>query len=231
MPQKDSNGNIVEDRYCAGFDPVDFEAADSVSLASIFVLDLWTDEIVAEYTGRQEFADENYEILRKLCLFYNCKCLYENNLKGTYSYFSKMNCLYLLAETPEYLKDKDIIKKIGYGNTSRGVTATKPVNDYANTLIRNWLLMPKTKIETDNNGNDVETSIPNVMTIKNVALLQELSQYSPEINCDRIRSLGLAMLYREEFPIRYGGDIQGNTQQSDDYVPSQDDFFKRNGFI
>lgn len=231
MPQKDSNGNIVEDRYCAGFDPVDFEAADSVSLASIFVLDLWTDEIVAEYTGRQEFADENYEILRKLCLFYNCKCLYENNLKGTYSYFSKMNCLYLLAETPEYLKDKDIIKKIGYGNTSRGVTATKPVNDYANTLIRNWLLMPKTKIETDNNGNDVETSIPNVMTIKNVALLQELSQYSPEINCDRIRSLGLAMLYREEFQIRYGGDIQGNAQQSDDYVPSQDDFFKRNGFI
>ena len=231
MPQKDSSGKVIEDRYCAGFDPVDFEAADSVSLASIFVIDLWNDEIVAEYTGRQEFADENYEILRKLCLFYNCKCLYENNLKGTYSYFSKMNCLYLLAETPEYLKDKDIIKKIGYGNTSRGVTATKPVNDYANTLIRNWLLLPKIKYETDKEGNPIETTVPNVITIKNLALLQELSQYSPEINCDRIRSLGLAMLYREEFMIKYGGDIEGQMNSTDEYEASQDDFFKRNGFI
>ena len=231
MPQKDSSNRVIEDRYCAGFDPVDFEAADSVSLASIFVIDLWTNEIAAEYTGRQEFAEENYEILRKLCLFYNCKCLYENNLKGTYSYFSKMNCLYLLAETPEYLRDKDIIKKIGYGNTSRGVTATKPVNDYANTLVRNWLLLPKKVIEKNSNGEEVETTIPNVATIKNLALLQELSQYSPEINCDRLRSLGLAMLYREEFMIKYSGDIEGQSTSNDEYDPAQDDFFKRNGFI
>jgi hypothetical protein len=230
MPQKDSQGRVVEDRYCAGFDPVDFESADSVSLASIFIIDLWTDEIAAEYTGRQDFAENNYEILRKLCLFYNCKCLYEQNLKGTYSYFSKMNCLYLLAETPEYLKDKDIVKKIGYGNTSRGVTATKPVNDYANTLVRNWLLLPKTRIEKNQEGKEVEITVPNVSTIKNIALLQELSQYSPEINCDRIRALGLAMLYREEFQIRYNGNIQ-EQQTTEEYTASSDDFFKRNGFI
>ena len=141
-----------------------------------------------------------------------------------------MNCLYLLAETPEYLKDKDIIKKIGYGNTSRGVSATKPVNDYANTLIRNWLLLPKTKIEHDKDGNDVEVTVPNVVTIKNIALLQELSHYSPEINCDRIRSLGLAMLYREEYMIKYSGDVQ-SANEVDEYTVSNDDFFKRNGFI
>jgi hypothetical protein len=67
--------------------------------------------------------------------------------------------------------------------------------------------------------------------IKNLALLQELSQYSPEINCDRIRSLGLAMLYREEFMIKYGGDIEGQMSSTDEYEASQDDFFKRNGFI
>ena len=228
MPQKDSSGKVIEDRYCAGFDPVDFESADSVSLSSMFVIDLWNDEIAAEYTGRQDYADENYEILRKLCLFYNCKCLYEQNLKGTYSYFSKMNCLYLLAETPEYLKDKDIIKKIGYGNTSRGVSATKPVNDYANTLIRNWLLLPKVKIEKDKDGKDIEVTIPNVSTIKNVALLQELSQYSPEINCDRIRALGLAMLYREEYQIKYGGDVKSAQDDSNEGTVFEDDFFKRN---
>ena len=142
-----------------------------------------------------------------------------------------MNCLYLLAETPEYLKDKDIIKKIGYGNTSRGVTATKPVNDYANTLIRNWLLLPKPKIEKDKDGKEVEVMVPNVSTIKNVALLQELSQYSPEINCDRIRALGLAMLYREEFQIKYSGDVKSSQESNNGYSVFEDDFFKRNGII
>ena len=42
-----------------------------------FVLDLLTDRIVAEYTGRQEYADSNFEIVRRLCIFYNAKCMYE----------------------------------------------------------------------------------------------------------------------------------------------------------
>jgi hypothetical protein len=87
-----------------------------MSLSSIFVLDLWTDKIVAEYTGRTDFAEDTFELLRKLCIFYNGKCLYENNLKGCYSYFSKMNCTHLLADTPEYLKDKDLIKGFGIAN-------------------------------------------------------------------------------------------------------------------
>jgi len=33
-------------------DPYDDDAADTLSLGSIFVLDLWTDNYVAEYTGR-----------------------------------------------------------------------------------------------------------------------------------------------------------------------------------
>jgi hypothetical protein len=52
------------------------------------VLDLFTDRIVAEYTGRQDYANDNFEIVRLLCLFYNGKCLYEQNKKGLFSYFS-----------------------------------------------------------------------------------------------------------------------------------------------
>jgi len=53
-----------------------------------------------------------------------------------------MSCLYLLKDTPQYLKDIDVIKSIGYGNQSKGVTATLPVNNYANERIRDWLLKP-----------------------------------------------------------------------------------------
>jgi hypothetical protein len=106
MPERDRDGKVYSNRYILGHDPVDNDSADTMSLTSTFVLDLYTDKIVAEYTGRQDFADDNFEIVRLLCLFYNGKCLYEQNKKGIFAYFSRMNCLHLLADVPEYLKDK-----------------------------------------------------------------------------------------------------------------------------
>ena len=109
MPEKDRNEKVPHTRYIIGHDPVDNDQAESSSLSSTFVLDLWTDKIVAEYTGRQSFADDNFEIVRLLCLFYNAKCLYESNKKGIFAYFSKMNCTHLLADTPEFLRDKQLV--------------------------------------------------------------------------------------------------------------------------
>lgn len=116
LPEKNRENRVFPDRYIIGHDPVDDDESDTLSLTSTFVLDLWTDQIVAEYTGRKTHADDNFEMVRKLCLFYNAKCLYENNKKGIFAYFSRMNCTYLLADTPEYLRDKDLIKVIGIGN-------------------------------------------------------------------------------------------------------------------
>ena len=113
----------------------------------MFVLDLFTDTIVAEYTGRLPFADDNFELSRKLALFYNAKILYENNKKGLYAYFQRLNSLHLLADTPDYLKDKDLVKYTGIGNKSKGVAATLPINNYGNSLIRDWLLKPYEYIE------------------------------------------------------------------------------------
>ena len=77
MPEKNREGAIYRDRYIIGHDPVDNDQAESSSLSSTFVLDLFTDTIVAEYTGRHEYSEDNYEVCRLLCLFYNAKCLYE----------------------------------------------------------------------------------------------------------------------------------------------------------
>ena len=116
MPEKDSTGTVFNDRYILGYDPTNNDQAESHSLASVFVFDLFTDRIVAEFTGRTEFADDMHEIVRKLCLFYNGKVLYESNIKGCYSYMERMHSTYLLADTPQYLRDKQIIKYSGFGS-------------------------------------------------------------------------------------------------------------------
>lgn len=225
MPEKDAQGKVFPQRYIIGHDPVDNDEADTMSLSSTFVLDLWTDTIVAEYTGRHQFADDNFEMLRKLCIFYNAKVLYEGNLKGCFSYFSRMNCLYLLADTPEYLKDKDIIKNIGIGNNSKGVKATKPVNDYANRLIRDWLLKPIIVQSGEDGG---ETTVFNLTRVRNRALIKELMLYNPDINVDRVRALGLLMLYREQFMVTYNGDPSSSKNVIESDYLGNDDYFTRN---
>lgn len=226
MPEKNSEGIVFRDRYIIGHDPVDDDESNTMSLTSTFVLDLWTDQIVAEYTGRKPHADDNFEMVRRLCLFYRARCMYENNKKGIFAYFSRMNCTYLLAETPEYLKDKEIIKVIGIGNKSRGINATAPVNNYANTLIRDWLIKPVPSVQ-EIDGEKVETTIPNLYRIRNRALLKELILFNPDINVDRVRALGMVMLYREEKMILYQGNLKTDTPSESDYL-GNDAFFVNN---
>lgn len=126
MPQKivgEEGVHIIPNgRYIASCDPVDDDSSETTSLQSAFVLDLWTDQIVAEYTGRPQFAEDYYEQLRRLCLFYNARLNYENNKKGIFAYFSKMNSLYLLTDILEYLKDRDMVKGNLYGNKAHPYT-------------------------------------------------------------------------------------------------------------
>lgn len=206
MPEVNSEGKVFPGRYIAGCDPYDDDTAETMSLGSIHILDLWTDKLVAEYTGRPTFADDFYEKCRLLCLFYNARLNYENNKKGLFSYFSKMNCLYLLVDTLEYLKDKDMIKGQLIGNKTKGTVATKPINDYARTLIRNWLIQPKTVIK-EIDGVEQETTVYNLNFIRNRALLQELAQWNTDGNFDRVSALGMLMLLREDKMILCGGDV------------------------
>lgn len=227
LPEKDRSDKVPNTRYIIGHDPVDNDQAESSSLSSTFVLDLWTDKIVAEYTGRQAFAEDNFEIVRLLCLFYNAKCLYESNKKGIYAYFAKMNCTHLLADTPEYLRDKQMIKYSSFGSNQKGVNATAAINNYANGLIRDWLMEPVTMITTID-GVEQEVVTQNLFFLRNRALIEELIAFNPEINVDRIRALGMVMLYREEKMVLY----QGNPSRDKDATPKDyignDPFFTNN---
>ena len=228
MPEKSPHtGKVPNTRYIIGHDPVDNDQAESSSLSSTFVLDLWTDKIVAEFTGRKQFADDNFEIVRLLCLFYNAKCLFESNKKGIYAYFSQMNCTHLLAETPDYLREKQLVKYSNFGSNKYGVNASAAINNYANSLIREWLIKP-VEIAVSKNGEDEIIHTQNLYLLRCRALIEELVAFNTENNFDRIRALGMVMLYREEKMILY----QGNPSRDKDEIPSDylgnDEFFTIN---
>ena len=226
MPKKNGEGKIPAGRYICSADPYDADCSNTMSLGSIFVMDLWTDMIVAEYTGRPTFAEDFYEICRKLCLFYNCRCMYEQNVMGMFSYFSSHNATHLLAETPEYLVQRNMISSIGYGNKSVGIRATTPIINGAFKMIQTWLRKPIVSIETDAEGNNNEVSIPNLYRIKNRALLKELVLWNPQGNFDRIMSLVQLMLYREEKMVLYHGDLRHTEEVSSGM--EKDDYWDKN---
>lgn len=227
MPELDRDGKPFNGRYIASQDPYDDDSAETMSLGSTFIFDLWTDKIVAEYTGRPMFADDYYETSRRMCLFYNARMNYENNKKGLFAYFSKMNCLYLLTDVLEFLKDKDMVKGQLYGNKAKGTNATVPINAYARTLIRNWLLKPVVTVQVVD-GEEQEVTVPNLMFIKSKALLQELAQWNPDGNFDRVSSLGMLMLLREDKMITLGGDVSKAIEHNNESDLSNDKFFKKN---
>ena len=228
LPEKDRSGRVFDNRYILGCDPYDDDESNTMSLGSVYVLDLWTDKVVAEYTGRPLFADDFYEICRKMCLFYNGRMNYENNKKGLFAYFSKMNCLYLLTDVLDFLKDKDMVKGSSYGNKAKGTNATAAINAYARNLLRSWLLRPVPVIQTID-GEDQEVMIPNLYTLRTRALIKELILYNSEGNFDRISSMGMLMLLREDKMILYKGEVSKSKEEdaSASYL-GNDPFFKTN---
>lgn len=229
MPEKDSSGEVFNNRYIIGVDPVDNDVAESSSLYSCFVFDLFTDNIVAEFTGRNTYADENFEITRLLCIFYNAKALYESNKKGIFAYFKVMKCVHMLAETPEYLRDKQMIKYANIGSNAYGVNASSAINNYANSLLKDWFnkLVPIV-VHNENNEENV-VYLPILYTLKTRALIEEAIQFNPEINVDRIRAMGMVMLYRQEFIIKYGSNMNAESrEQANKDDLSNDPYFTTN---
>ena len=229
MPEKNRDGRVFAGRYIGGLDPIENDIAKSTtSLISFFILDLWTDQIVAEWTGRLDMADDGYEVCRRLAIFFNAKICYENNKKGLYSYFKTMNCLYLLAPNLEFLKDRDKVKGENYGNTAYGVNAGTFVNDYARERLNNWFRKPvKTIVIQD--GKEVEVTKMNLYYCRNRALLQEASQWNPDGNFDRVSACGMLMLYREDRLIAFGGNpLEAEKKKQANSQEEKDDYFDRN---
>lgn len=185
---KDPVENPIYGRYIAGCDPYDQDKAESSeSLGSFFIYDRFTEQPVAEYTGRPERADDFYEICRRLCIYYNAKCLYENQLKGLKAYFEMKNSLHYLFEQPTIIKD---IVKNSYVNRGYGIHMSEGIKDQCEIYLRQWLYEEK---KTSDGIHYL-----NVQTIKSIPLLKELIHYDREANTDRVIAFMLCILQSKE---------------------------------
>ena len=224
-PQIDESGYIPHGLYVAGCDPIDQDKADYSSSLGSFIIykrfwkaDKSHDIIVAEYTGRPEFVDTFYENCRKLCLYYNAKCLYENNLKGFKVYFETKHSLHLLYEVPSILKDivKDTKVNRGYGvHMIRGQNGNSGIKDQLELYLKQWLLEER---------KEEDKTILNLQTIKSIPILKELIYYSKEGNYDRIIALMLCILQTKEM---HKIHVEENSPKT--WVDT-DSFFKKHHF-
>lgn len=157
-------------------DPYDHDQASSGSLGSCFIFkrfqnfESYYDLPVAEYTGRPNTADEFYENVRKLLLYYKATALYENEKKGIYAYFANKHAEYLLADQPGIIND---IIKDSKVERKKGIHMNKPIKEWMELRVRDWL------IEEYDDGKK------NLTKIFSEPLLEELIAYNNTGNFDR----------------------------------------------
>lgn len=189
-PQKNDQGVVPYGTYIGGMDVVDKAKSTTNSLPCILIMNRFTREIVAEYTGRSDNPKDFYEICRKLLLYYNATGMYEQNLPGLFTYFEQHKCLYLLADTPSQLRNVETFKE--GTNTSKGINASGKVNSSGRDFIKSWLVE---RPSTNSEKRIYET-------IYSSAMLTELLMWNPDGNFDRVSTLGMllwhdATMYRE----------------------------------
>lgn len=176
-PNKDASPGL----YIAGIDSYDYDESSTTSLGSCFIykriqfIEQYSDIIVAEYTGRPKSAEEFYENVRKLLLYYNARAMYENQNKGIFVYFTNKHCDYLLADQPDIINDIVSNSKV---NRKKGCHMNKQIKQWGEGLIKDWL----------NDENSVGKK--NLYNIMSEPLLEELIAYNDNGNFDRCLTKG-----------------------------------------
>jgi hypothetical protein len=202
LPKMDSNDTIPYGRYLASLDPVDNDGGDDTehSLLCGFILDSWTDRIVVEYTGRTRMTEDFYEQWRRCLIYFNAMCNYERNLKGFYPHMKNSNSLHYLCDQPQILMEKGLAKGEGaIGNQTKGTHCTTPIANWGLELILSYLgARAYEQPYVDPDKPDEAVYIKNLHNLKSPALIQELIAYNSEINADRVSSLVLLMILRED---------------------------------
>lgn len=170
-------------------DPYDFDQSGTNSLGSCFIykrfqnFENYYDVVVAEYTGRPSTAEEFYENVRKLIIYYNGRLMYENQNKGLFSYFIAKHCDYLLADQPDIINDIVQNSKV---QRKKGCHMNKQIKQWAEGLIKDWL------------NEEKSPGKKNLHEILSEPLLEELISYNDTGNFDRVCALFQIMIYREQ---------------------------------
>ena len=175
--------------YIIGVDPYDHDDSQTVSLGSAIVykrfqkFEEYYDMPVAEYTGRPETAEEFYDQVLKLALYYGATIMYENEKKGFFSHLEKMNYDYLLADQPGSIKDVIKDSKV---NRNKGIHMPIEIKRWGERLTKSWML------------EEYAPGRRNLTKVMSEGLMEEFINYNEEGNFDRVMAFFCVMIYRFE---------------------------------
>jgi len=219
MPIQGLDGKPPRFRYIAGIDPYDDDHSSTNSLGSMFIMDVVTDEIVCEYTGRPKLANTFYENCLRLLKFYNATANYENDKKGLYAYFSNKNQLSYLADNPEILKDMEMVKAApAYGNKAKGTNSGIKINAWGRRLQADWMLSSPEK----------NPDVLNLHQIRSIGYIKEAIAWNEDGNFDRVSAMGMLMILRENY-YKYILHLKdGSYTQTRGSEAADDPFFNKN---
>jgi hypothetical protein len=176
--------------YIAGTDPYAFDDAEtSESLGATTVFKRFSssnktyDWPVATYYGRPETSDVYYENMCKLLEYYNAMCLHENMVMGVKAWYTHNKKTRWLAPQPQILNH---IIKNSVVDRHYGIHMNDQIRVYAEMKLTEWL------------SEEYAPGQFNVDKIYSLTLLKELLAYNARGNFDRVDSMLLVMLYKEE---------------------------------
>jgi len=176
--------------YIAGTDPYMFDDADSSDSlgATTIYKRFWTpnktyDLPVATYYGRPESSNKYYENLAKLLEYYKCMDMHENMVVGVKTWFEQNQKLRWLAPQPQIINH---IIENSVVDRKYGIHMNVQIRMYAEMKLAEWL------------AEEYAPGHHNVEKIYSLTLLKELLAYNPKGNFDRVDSMLLVMLYKEE---------------------------------
>jgi len=215
-PSKPNQSDYGE--YFATCDPYDQdEANNSQSVGSCIV---WKTLInagevydlpVATYHGRPEKAKEFYEIVRRMCLYYNAVCLYENEKRGLEWYFEERGQSYLLKDQPDIL---DKIIKNSSVKRPKGTHMVPAIKTQCELWGYDWLV-------------EEQGELLNLNKLYDEFLIKQLISYNDEGNFDAVIAFLLAILYRKELKMEMEQElVKKNYLLEDKFF--QKELFQRN---
>lgn len=188
---------IPENLYWVVYDPA-AKSGDGGSFHSVLVYKHFysstektmEDAIVAEWIGREETLDLNYEKVVRIAKYFNAKIFPEINVAGFVEWANRMN-YYTMLQPSSLNLEKELNPKYRAGYYKVGFQMNERKKTWALQRLHDWLMEPKER--------DPVSNIPitrNIDYVFSPRVLDEVVNYTEKGNYDHISSLlGLMILF------------------------------------
>lgn len=146
------------------------------------------DTIVAEWLGRFDVVEQNWEMAIKIARFFNAKIFAETNAPGFFHYCRQKGYLHLLEESATQI-EKEILKYIIQKGERFGFRMNSSMKFQMTLQLASWLM---TEREPENGAVGFTRTLDHIYS---PMVLSEIANYNDEGNFDHISSLRGLMLW------------------------------------